>query len=38
MSIEDGIKMVISGGIVTPPETRTAQPPQGASGLRLAGN
>jgi uncharacterized membrane protein len=38
MSIEDGIKMVISGGIVMPPETRTAQPPQGASGLRLAGN
>jgi uncharacterized membrane protein len=38
MSIEDGIKMVISGGIVTPPDTRTAQLPPGSSGLRVAGN
>jgi uncharacterized membrane protein len=38
MSIEDGIKMVISGGIVTPPDTRAAPLAPGASPLRLAGN
>jgi uncharacterized membrane protein len=37
MSIEDGIKMVISGGIVTPADTRPAQLPPDSSGLRLAG-
>jgi uncharacterized membrane protein len=37
MSIEDGIKMVISGGIVTPPEGRVQRVPPGQSALRLAG-
>ena len=37
MSIEDGIKMVISGGIVTPPESRAQRPAPGDTALRLAG-
>ena len=37
MSIEDGIKMVISGGIVTPPDERVQHVPPGQSALRLAG-
>lgn len=37
MSIEDGIKMVISGGIVTPPDARSERVPPGQSALRLAG-
>jgi uncharacterized membrane protein len=37
MSIEDGIKMVISGGIVTPPETRRAGQPTGSAPLKIAG-
>ena len=36
MSIEDGIKMVISGGIVTPPETRPAGQPPGSAALKIA--
>ncbi|HEX6102499.1 MAG TPA: DUF502 domain-containing protein [Alphaproteobacteria bacterium] len=37
MSIEDGIKMVISGGIVTPPDEGVQRVPPGQSALRLAG-
>ncbi|HXV24561.1 MAG TPA: DUF502 domain-containing protein [Alphaproteobacteria bacterium] len=37
MTIEDGIKMVISGGIVTPPETRAQRLPPTRPDLELAG-
>jgi uncharacterized membrane protein len=37
MSIEDGIKMVISGGIVTPPESRGARVLEDRPGLSVAG-
>jgi uncharacterized membrane protein len=37
MSIEDGIKMVISGGIVTPPESRPSRLGSDDGALRLAG-
>lgn len=37
MSIEDGIKMVISGGIVTPPDSRPERLAHGQSSLKLAG-
>ncbi len=36
MSIEDGIKMVISGGIVTPPEPRAQRVHAGEAGHRIA--
>ena len=35
MSIEDGIKMVISGGIVTPPDTRAERLPRTEDGGRM---
>ncbi len=37
MSIEDGIKMVISGGIVTPPESTAQRLPGGPAELKAAG-
>ena len=36
MSVEDGIKMVISGGIITPPEPRAETSAAGPAGLELA--
>jgi len=36
MSIEDGIKMVISGGIVTPPEPRAQRVHASEAGLKIA--
>lgn len=36
MSIEDGIKMVISGGIVTPPDNRALRDRTAETGLQIA--
>ena len=36
MSVEDGIKMVISGGIITPPEPRPEDSRTDRAGLELA--
>lgn len=37
MTVEEGIKMVVSGGIVTPPERRPAEAPALAAGLSDSG-
>lgn len=37
MTVEEGIKMVVSGGIVTPPDRRAAEVKRAAAASRLAG-